>query len=182
MAYLGTSMILLVALAAGGALVLFLTLRRGTGWRKKMRGYFFGSLIAGFLLIGLGVGLAYVSSAPSTIVVGTGYLSIRSPGGFGAGDLNITRGDVSQAYLAQIGSGNLSLSKQYGTNTGDLNIGVFTLGNGATARVVSDNSTDLVIRLNSGEYLILGTPNTGLLAAAFSQYVYPVGETAPQRA
>ena len=49
-----------------------------------------------------------------------------------------------------------------------------TLGNGDTAYVVSNNSTDLLIQLNSGEYVILGTSNTNALATSFSQSVYPL--------
>ena len=167
-----TPTILLVAMLGGGVLALYVTLRRGAAWRRRMRGYFFASLAAGVLLIGFGVGLSYLSSEPSVITVGPGYLGVRSPWGFGTGDLNFTPGEVSKAYVAQIGSGDLSLSKVYGSNLGDLNIGVFTLGNGATAYVVSDNSTDLVVRLNSGNYVILGTPDTAALASAFSRFVY----------
>ena len=174
MSYAASSVILLVAMVGSGALVVALTLRKGVGWRKKMRGYFYGSLVAGLLLMSVGAGVSYLSSEPSTITVGAGYLGIRSPWGFGTGDLNVSSADVSAAYVSQIGAGNLSLSKQYGTNDGALNIGVFTLGNGATAYVVSDNSTDLIVRLNSGSYLVLGTPDTSALASAFAQHVHPL--------
>lgn len=166
-----SALVLLLALVGGGALVLYLTLRKGIGWRKKMRGYFYGSLIVGLLMTGLGVGLAYLSSEPSTITVSPGALSVQSPWGFGTGNLNVASGDVSRAYVSQIGSGNLTLSKQYGTSDGDLNIGVFTLGSGATAYVVSDNSTDLIIHLKTGDYLVLGTSDTAALASAFTQWV-----------
>jgi hypothetical protein len=88
--------------------------------------------------------------------------------------MNITADKITSAYVGQIGSGNLTLSKQHGTNYDDFNVGIFTLGNGAKAYVVSDNSTDLIIQLNSGEYVILGTPNTNTLATTFSQLVYPL--------
>ena len=51
-------------------------------------------------------------------------------------------------------------------------VGIFTLGNGATAYVVSNNSTDLIIQLNSGEYVVLGTSNINALATSFSNSVY----------
>jgi hypothetical protein len=55
------------------------------------------------------------------------------------------------------------------------NVGIFrtfTLGNGKTAYVISNNSTDLIIELNSGKYVILGTSDTNALATSFSQSVY----------
>jgi hypothetical protein len=78
------------------------------------------------------------------------------------------------AYLGQIGSGNLTLSKQHGTNYDHFNVGIFTLGNGKTAYVVSNNSTDLIIQLSSGGYVILGTSDTNALATSFSRSVYPL--------
>jgi hypothetical protein len=104
----------------------------------------------------------------------SGYVSVTSSGFSGTGNLNFTASEITSAYVGQIGSGNLTLSKQQGTNYGDFNVGVFTLGNGATAYVVSNNSTDLVIQLNTGDYLILGTSNTNALAQKFSQSVYQV--------
>jgi hypothetical protein len=88
--------------------------------------------------------------------------------------MNITTNKIASAYVGQIGSGNLTLSKQHGTNYDHFNTGIFTLGNGDTAYVVSSNSTDLIIQLNSGEYVILGTSNTFALATSFSQSVYPL--------
>jgi len=79
------------------------------------------------------------------------------------------------AYVGQIGSGNFSLQiRQHGTSYNNINIGVYTLGNGKTATVVSENSTDLIIQLTNGKYLILGTSNTDVLATGFSQNVYPL--------
>jgi hypothetical protein len=66
------------------------------------------------------------------------------------------------------------LNRQVGTDYGNINIGIFTLGNNATAYVLSTNSTDLIIQLNNGQYMILGTSNTNALATSFSQNVYPL--------
>ena len=131
-------------------------------------------MIIGIVVIGLGVWLFFASNTPSTITVSSGYISIQSPSFGGAGNMNITANKISSAYVAQIGSGNLTLSKQHGTNYDHFNVGIFTLGNGDTAYVVSNNSTDLIIQLNSGEYVILGTSNTNSLATSFSQSVYPL--------
>ncbi len=86
--------------------------------------------------------------------------------------MNITSSQITSAYLGLIGSGNLTLSKQQGTNYDHFNVGIFTLGDGKTAYVVSNNSTDLIIQLNCGEYVILGTSDTNALATSFSQNVY----------
>ena len=130
-------------------------------------------IIAGIILIGTGVGLYALGGLPSTITVGSGYVSIQSPP-IGTGNINVTSSEIASAYVAQIGSGNLTLStRQWGVSIGNLNLGVFTLGNGKTANVVSNNPTDLIIQLNNGQYLILGTSNTTALASSFSQNVYP---------
>jgi hypothetical protein len=130
-------------------------------------------IIAGIILIGTGVGLYALGGIPSTITVGSGYVYIQSPP-LGTGNINVTSSEIASAYVAQIGSGNLTLStRQWGVSIGNLNLGVFTLGNGKTANVVSNNPTDLIIQLNNGQYLILGTSNTTALASSFSQNVYP---------
>jgi hypothetical protein len=131
-------------------------------------------LVIGLVAIGAGAGLSLSTGTPSEITVGSGYVYVQSPSFTGPGDTNVTSGQISAAYVGDLGSGNLTLSKQYGTNIGELNVGVFTLDNGPTAFVVSDNSTVLVIHLDSGEYVILGTTDTNELVSAFSQSVHPV--------
>jgi hypothetical protein len=101
-------------------------------------------------------------------------VSVKSSSFTGAGNINFPANSVASAYVGPIGSGNLTLSKQHGTNYDDFNVGIFTLGNGMIAYVVSNNSTDRIIQLNTGEYVILGTSNTNALALSFSQSVYPL--------
>jgi hypothetical protein len=132
-------------------------------------------IIVGLTVIGLGVGLFAFGGMPSTITVGSSYVHLQSSPLFGVGDINISSSEIASAYVAQIGSGNLSLPiRQNGISAGNLNLGVFTLGNGHTAYVASTNSTDLIIQLNNGKYVILGTSNTTALASSFSQNVYPL--------
>lgn len=166
---LGT--IALVALVVTGAVLLLLALTTGRH-AKTIRPTFVLLIIIAIGVIGLGVWLFFASNTPSTITVGSGYISIQSPSFSGAGNMNITANKIASAYVGQIGFGNLTLSKQHGTNYDHFNTGIFTLGNGDTAYVVSNNSTDLIIQLNSGEYVILGTSNTLALATSFSQSVY----------
>jgi hypothetical protein len=113
------------------------------------------------------------------VTIGDGYINVKSPdfvrGGFifGVNDnKNVTSGEIVDAFVGQIGSGNFNLYKQYGKNTGEANIGLFTLGDGATAYVASTNSTNLIIKLKNGEYLIVGTSDTHALANSFSQNVH----------
>ncbi len=163
--------IALVVLVVTGVTLLVLALTTGRR-AKTVRRTFIALLVIGIAVIGLGVGLFYATSTPSTITVGSGYLSIQSSSFSGAGNLKVTSNQIVSAYVGQIGSGNFALSKQHGTNYNHFNVGIFTLGNGATAYVVSNNSTDLIIQLNNGEFIILGTSNTNALATSFSQSVY----------
>ena len=174
--------VLAIALAAVGIIILVTGLfsrpleapklfpygRVGVG-RGTRRGAF---IIGGIILIGTGVGLYALGGLPSTITVGSGYVYIQSPP-LGTGNINVTSSEIASAYVAQIGSGNLTLStRQWGVSIGNLNLGVFTLGNGHTAYVVSDNPTDLIIQLKNGDYVVLGTSDTNALATSFSQNVY----------
>ncbi|MGA2385613.1 MAG: hypothetical protein ABSG33_03670 [Candidatus Bathyarchaeia archaeon] len=169
--FIGT--IALAILVVMGTVLLALAL--ATGRRAKtIKGTFVVLMIIGVAVIGSGIFLFFASNTPSTITVGLGYVSVKSPSFFGAGDMNIAADKIASAYVGQIGSGNFTLSKQHGTNYDHFNVGAFTLGNGKNAYVVSDNSTDLIIQLTDGEYAILGTSNTNALAASFSESVYPL--------
>jgi len=166
-----SSMLPLVILAAAGAALIALALATGSR-AKSIRRTFVALLVIGIVTIGVGIGLSYSISAPSTITIGNGYLYVNSPSLWGTGNMNITSSQIRSAYVGEIGVGNLTMSRQHGTSTGNFNVGVFTLGSGATAYVVSDNSTSLVLQLYSGEYVILGTNDTDALVAAFSQSVH----------
>lgn len=166
-------LIALIVLVVSGIVLLLLAFIFGRR-AKTIRRTYFVLIIIGLATMGIGVWFYHDATMPSTITVGSGYVSIHSPGLFGAGDRNVTTDKISSAYVGQLGSGNLTLSKQHGTNYDQFNVGIFTLGNGKTAYVVSSNSTDLIIQLNSGEYVILGTSNTGALATSFSHSVYAI--------
>jgi hypothetical protein len=168
-----SSWIALVSLVVTGVVLLMLALLTGRK-AKTARRTFIALTIISLVIIGSGVWIYYETGTPSTITVGPGYVSVHSPDLFGAGDRNITKDQIVSAYIGQLGSGNLTLSKEHGTNEDQYNVGIFTLGNGQKAYVVSSNSTDLVVQLNSGEYVILGTSNTGTLATYFSQSVYAI--------
>ena len=168
--------IALIILVATGIALLILALTTGRR-AKTVKRTFIALLVIGIAVIELGVGLFFATSTPSTITVGSSYVSVQSSSFSGAGNLKVTTNQIVSAYVGQIGSGNLTLAKQHGTNYDHFNVGIFTLGNGATAYVVSNNSTDLIIQLTSGKYLMLGTSNTNALATSFSQSVYQLSSS-----
>jgi hypothetical protein len=139
-------------------------------------------LAGGILLIVLSLLICVSVLTPSTVTVGSGYINVEFAGfspdlpgvPFASGSKNVTSTEIADAFVGRIGVGDFTLDKQVGTNTAATNIGVFRLGNGAIAYVASVNSTDLIIKLNSGEYLIVGTQNTQTLAQSFSENVYPI--------
>jgi hypothetical protein len=169
----GLGLIPLTILVVTGASLIILALITGRR-AKTVRATFALLIIIGLSVIGLGIWLYFSTTTPSTITVGSGYISVTSPSFGGTGNLNFTASDITSAFVGQIDSGNFTLSKQHGTNYDCFNVGVFTLGNGATAYVVSGNSTDLIIHLAKGDYLILGSSDTNALATSFSQSVYPL--------
>jgi hypothetical protein len=140
--------------------------------------------IIGIMLIIFGGIFVYVIAGQQTtsvVTVGDGYINVESPCFVSLGTLlgvkgnkNVTSKEIDTASVRQIGSGNFNLQKQSGTNFDDTNVGRFTLGNGATAYVATTNTTSLIIRLNNGEYLILGTADTQALADSFAQNVHPL--------
>jgi hypothetical protein len=133
-------------------------------------------MVLGIIIVGLGVGIYSMTSSPSTITVGPQYISYQSSF-LGAGSMKVTSDQIANAYIGQIGQGNLTMSRTWGTSAGNVNIGLYALGNGKTAHVLSCNQTSLVIELKNGEDIILGTSDTNALAASFSQNVYQI--TAP---
>ncbi len=128
-------------------------------------------LVIGIIIIGLGTTIYVTSSAPSTITVGPQYVSYQSSF-LGAGSMKVTSDQIADAYIGQLGQGDLKMSRTFGTSAGNVNIGLFTLANGKTAHLVTNNQTSLVIELKSGEYVILGTSDTEAFAESFSQNVY----------
>ena len=73
---IGTIALIILVVTGVALLILALT----TGRRAKtIRRTFIALLVIGIAVIGLGVGLFYATSTPSTITVGSGYVSVQSP-------------------------------------------------------------------------------------------------------
>ena len=131
------------------------------------------AFVIGFALL-LPGGIIYATTiGSSTIAIGNGYFSVS---GQFLDNSTYTKSQIKTAFIDEnINSGNLTLTtRNEGTSLGNINVGIYTLSNGASAHVVSVNQTDLIIELNSGPYLVLGTSNTNALVTAFSADVIPV--------
>ena len=118
-------------------------------------------------------GVFYAITGPnSSITVGNRYVTVS---GKYIGNETYYTSDIKAAFVENINTGSITLkTRTMGTSLGNINEGRFTLSNGASAYVISDNSTDLVVQLNSGFYLVLGTNNTNALATSFSANVFNV--------
>ena len=155
----------LIIVAVG---VVFLIRYRKTS--KRLKGPL-GALLTGIILLVTSFVL-FSSAGGSTIVIRPGSISVS--GAF-IGNGTYRASDIKSALVENVYTGALRLSnRDYGTALGDYNEGVYTLSNGAAAHVVSTNQTALVITLNSGLCLVLGTSNTGALASDFAANVAPV--------
>lgn len=145
--------------------------------RSRLKGTKFVALIVVVALIAAGIGsvgfvLGKNANSPASITISNGYVKIDSSE---TGTINVSSSQITYAFVSQIHTGNLTIkSKQHGLNNNADNIGVFTLSNGATAYVLSDNSTNLFIKMNSGKYLIVGTSNLTGITSLFSKEVFPV--------
>ncbi len=141
----------------------------------KSKARFIALLIVSVLVFsGTYAFIHFRSEAPTSIVIGNGYMRISSSQ---TGTVNITSSQISSAYVGSIGSGNMSLRKEHGLNNGVDYIGVFSIDHGKTADVITDNLTsDLIVQLNTGNFVIVGIGGTNFttMVSLFSQEVHPV--------
>lgn len=159
------------------------------GWhvKKLSQRYIYNFMILGIMLILFGSVLFCLSytaynPAPSTVTIYEGHIVATSEyffdkQPFGSSvSTNKKAGsyEIATAFVGEIGSGNLKLQKQAGLDYGNVHVGRFTLRNGATAYVTTTNSTCLIIQLDYGDYIIVGTQDTQSLANSFAQNVHPL--------
>ena len=130
-------------------------------------------IVVAVLVATIAIVFFLVPVSPSTITINQGQITVSgSP--FGTKMYNSS--NVEKAYVAEIGKGNLTISRTAGTSLGGYHEGDFTL-NGASAYVISTNSTNLIVELTGGSYLVLSTPNFDSLVSAFSASVAAVNQT-----
>lgn len=161
--------IILVVIAGGAALHYFFPRQ---GLPKLNKGSAVGIVLA--LLVGGGLAATFLNPSAPTIAVGPGQVSISAQV---IGTMSFQATDMKQACTQTVGSGLLaSMFKQSGTNYGNYNVGTYSLDNGATAYVVSDNPSNVVVELDSGLYLVLGPPSSNFtgFVSYFSENVLPV--------
>ncbi len=173
----GLNLILLV-MPAMGVFVIAMALisKKKNENTRGIKTIFYTMLGIGVFMIALGIFLMFQIDMPASISIGNGWVSTNTNSLFGTGNINITATQISGAYIANIKTGNITLSfRKDGTSNGyGFNTGLFLLSNGATANVASSNSTDIIIKLNDGGYVILGDNDTSLLASVFSKNVYNI--------
>jgi hypothetical protein len=139
---------------------------------KGIKNTFYITVGVGLSLIILGLVLFFILNVPYKVKIGSGYISVSGPS-IAGGSLNVTSNEIKSAYVGNIITGNLTISvRTGGTSIGNLNAGNFLLSNNAKAYLASENSTDIIIKLKSGNYLIIGNNDTNALAAIVSRYVY----------
>lgn len=137
----------------------------------KSKGALFTLVVLGILVFaGTYLFVEYRVDQPATITVGNGYLQVSSAQ---TGNVNVTSSQIVKAYVAQIGSGNLSLTREHGLDNGVDKFGVYLMGNGHTAYVVSSVPKDLILKLTSGSYVIVGNSNLTSMVTLFNEEVYP---------
>ena len=169
LAYVGISL-----MAAGAAgFIIFMALSLKDGQRKK-RIYRLLSLVFAMILItGLPIYIVQgISGSNAEISIGTGFLHVNGPY---IGNRNFITSEVSYAFVENIDTGNITITiRDAGTSLGNLNEGLFTLSNDKTAYVATDNATSLVVALDSGKFLILGSQDSLSMAEYFSSHVHRI--------
>lgn len=173
---IGWLIYLAMGLTGAGALGIIATVIYRVARKGKLKGFRAIGLIVTFVIVaaaGLPIFLVEnYAGGNATISVGNAYIQISAPL---IGSSNYTASDIKYAFVENLNSGNITLSQRTdGTSMGSLNEGYFTLSSGHAANVVSDNLTSIVLETASGPWVVLGTPNTGALAAYINAHVHAV--------
>lgn len=112
------------------------------------------------------------SNTTSQIVIGQNQITVS---GQFIGNNTYNSDQISYAFMENINSGNITFSsRNMGTSIGFINEGRYTLSNGASADVITNNATVMVVKLTSGSYLVLGCSNSLSMAKDFASDVHPV--------
>src|SRR5208283_2257074 len=115
-------------------------------------------LIAVLVVLVAAVGLGFYvfnPGQPNSVTVTQGAFSVQT-NYFSA---MLGTGQIKEAFVVNLATWNLTLSQRtFGESAGQLNDGFFQLSNGASADVLSDSQTNLVVVTTGGTYYILA-PN-----------------------
>ncbi len=169
LAYAGVA---LIALGTAGIIIFVVLALRGREGKRRV--YRLLSMIFAMILItGLPIYIVQgINGSHAEISMGAGFVDIHAPY---IGNMNYTSSQVIYAFMENIDTGNVTVAiRDAGTSLGNLDEGIFMLSNGAKAYVATDNATSLVISLDSGKYLIIGSQNSRSMAEYFNLYVHSV--------
>jgi hypothetical protein len=161
-------MLLLIGIVAailiGGVVAVLFSFKVSKEKRNKL-------IATGIILFVTGGFVFYLSDPyqANSITVGGSSVQISAPPYF---NLDVTASQIKQAYVVNLSDWNVSISaRTSGTALGSFNSGYFTLSNGASADLLSDGNTNLVLVLNSGTYVILGPTDFQTFLSDFNQSV-----------
>ncbi len=141
---------------------------------RGIKNTFYTTILVGSAVVIIGIVLFFLLTIPYTVKIGNGYIYV-SGSSIDGGSVNVTSNEIESAYIGNIETGNLTLSvRTDGTSIGNINAGSFLLSNNDKAYVASENSTDVIMKLKDGSYLIVGNNDTDALSAIISKYVYNV--------
>ncbi len=172
----GLGLLIIVFVVIGAGIAAYLFVPRAS--KPRLRDVRTMSLVF-VILLAFGVSIFFANPTPITITIQQGKVTL-SAGAADGGTNSFLSTEVVQAYADTLGNGVLaSISKQYGTNLGNYNVGVFTLSNGATAYVASDNVNNIVVELKDGTYFVFGPPQSNFTSfvSYFSQEIVPVSNS-----
>jgi hypothetical protein len=167
-------MLLLIGIVAvmliGGVVVVMFSFKVSKEKRNKL-------IATGIILLVTGGFVFYLSNPyqQNSIMVGSGSVQVSALPYF---NLNVSASQIKQAYVVNLSDWNVSISaRTSGTALGSFNSGYFTLSNGASADLLSDGNTNLVLVLNSGAYVILGPTDFQTFLSDFNQSVTQASST-----
>lgn len=169
--------LLLVVPVAALAVVALLRLRKR--FSRAVRGAMGIGVAVILLVAALYIVPTMERTSPNVYIdIGEGYVAFLSGP---TGEVNVSSQQILNASVVHMDTGILVMHKQHGESMGvsstsnHENLGVFSLANGHTAYVASNNLTNLVVERTDGTYLVLGPEHTtkGFLEN-FSRLVYPI--------
>jgi hypothetical protein len=166
----------IVSLSLIAVLLVFTVIAVTRALRYKTRTNKVVAVVAVIIAVG-GLGLYSYNPGPqSSVTVSPGALSVNAVGYFST---TVQASQVREAYVVNLGSWNVTLSSRtWGENVGELSVGFYRLSNGASADVLTDSQTNLVVVTTSGTYFILAPNDFQAFVAAFSSQVVPVANSA----
>jgi len=164
-------LISLIVILVTAAVVFVATLRTSKATRNKVVA--FAVIIVLLIVVPLFVFVGPV--ARNSVTVSQGEFSASAPPFFST---TVRSDQIKEAFVVNLNTWNVTIAaKTSGTSLGDYNAGYFLLSNGATADVLTDGQTNLIVLTSSGLYFILGPSDFQAFVTDFSSQVVPVSNS-----